>query len=53
MTTVMLTDAQREAYERARLKQISLKWAKVASERAKEDVFPGMESWRSNLPRQR
>ena len=49
--TVMLTDAQRESYERSQLKKISLKWAKIASERAKQDVFPGMESWRSNLPR--
>ena len=50
-TTVVMTDVQREAYERARLEEISLKWAKIARERAKQDLLPGMESWRSNLPR--
>jgi hypothetical protein len=38
-STATLTPAQREACERARLKRISLKWAKIARERAKEDFF--------------
>lgn len=40
--TDTLTDAPREANERARLKEISLKWAKIANERAKEEsALPG------------
>ena len=38
-STVSLTPTQREAGEQARLKRISLKWAKIAREKAKEDVF--------------
>jgi hypothetical protein len=38
-STVALTAVQREDRERARLKQISLKWAKIAREKAKEDFF--------------
>ena len=38
-STVTLTAAQKEDCERDRLKQISLKWAKIAREKAKEDFF--------------
>ena len=47
-TTVMMTDVEREAYERAQREEVSLKWVKIARDRAKTDLLPGMESWRSN-----
>ena len=34
-----LTAEHREAWDRARLKEISLKWAKIAREKAKEDSY--------------
>jgi hypothetical protein len=37
--TAALTAVQREDLERARLKEISLKWTKIAREKAKEDFF--------------
>jgi hypothetical protein len=35
--TSVLTALQREDHERARLRKIALKWAKISKERAKED----------------
>ena len=49
-STVMLTHTQREAYERARLKQISLKWNKIASERAKEMSSPEWGPRKTDAP---
>lgn len=39
ISTASLTPTQREAGEQARLKRISLKWAKIAKDKAKEDDF--------------
>lgn len=38
-STAALTAAQKEDCERARLKRISLRWSKIAREKAKEDFF--------------
>jgi hypothetical protein len=38
-STAALTAVQREDHERVRLKEISLTWAKIAREKAKEDFF--------------
>jgi len=42
-STAAFTDVQREDWERARLKEISLKWAKIARAHVRED-FPSVET---------